>query len=266
MDTATIDLGSQHLRATKENHIIRLVIDRPERRNALTIEMYHGIKKAAVIAERDPDIDVLVVTATGEYFCVGGEMGGQHEGGQHIDRETDGFDLLPFVQFERCPKIVLLAINGMCQGGGLNMVLTSDLSVVADRATFRVPELLRGVADCYLGARLASRIGMARAKYLLFTAQPFSAQEALAMGLVSRVVPSGQLDAAVAATVDWVRQTGPRARSALKRDLNRQLPTIDFAMFAESLASEEVREGFSAFVEKRPPGWAGGKKKSTVDR
>ena len=255
MATQTVDLGSRYLQAAKGAGVLRVVIDRPERRNALTIEMYHGLKKAAVLAEKDPDVDLLLVTATGEYFCVGGEMAGKHEGGDAIDRETDRFDLLPFVQFERCPKVVLLAINGMCQGGGLNMALMSDLTVVSERARFRVPELLRGVADCYLGARLASRIGIARAKYLLFTAQYFSAQEALAMGLISRVVPHDQLDSAVSETIEWVRQTGPRARTALKRDLNRQLPPIDFPMFAESLDSDEVREGFTAFAEKRPPKW-----------
>src|SRR5262249_59747695 len=104
---------------------------------------------------------------------------------------------------------------GMCQGGGLVMTLMSALAVVSDRATFRVPELLRGVADCYLGARLASRIGVGRAKWLLFTAQPFTAAEALAMGLASRVVPHEGLDAAVEEAVAWVRQTGPRARTAL---------------------------------------------------
>ena len=255
MHATTIDLGSRHLRAAKGDGALRVVIDRPARRNALTIEMYHGLKKAAVLAERDPDVDVLVVTAEGDYFCVGGEMGGQHEGGQAIDRETDRFDLLPFIEFERCPKLVMMAINGMCQGGGLNMTLMSDLAVVSDRGTFRAPELLRGVADCFLGARGARRVGLARAKYLLFTAQPVSAAEALAMGLVSRVVPHAELESAVVETVRWVQQTGPRARTLLKRDLNRQLPTIDVAMFAESLASEEVREGFAAFVEKRPPRW-----------
>jgi enoyl-CoA hydratase/carnithine racemase len=255
MEDHSVDLGSAHLRATREAGVLRVVIDRPQRRNALTIEMYHGLKKAAVLAERDPGVDVLVVTSTGEYFCVGGEMGGQHEGGPQLDRETDRFDLLPFVELERCPKIVLMAINGMCQGGGLNMTLMSDLAVVSERATFRAPELLRGVADCFLGARLASRVGLARAKYLLFTAQSITAPEALAMGLVSRVVPHEQLDAAVAETIQWVRQTGPRARTALKRDLNRHLPAIDYPMFAESLASDEVREGFAAFVEKRPPRW-----------
>src|SRR5438132_10307165 len=212
-----IDLGSRHLRATAAEGLLRVVINRPTRRDALTIEMYHGLKKAAVLAERDPGIDVLLVTAAGDTFCVGGEMGGQHEGGQPLDRETDRFDLLPFVQFERCPKIVLLAVNGMCQGGGLNMVLMSDLAVASTRATFRAPELLRGVADCFLGARLASRVGIARAKHLLFTAEEIGARDALAMGLVGRVVVDADLDAALDETVGRVRATGPRARTALKR-------------------------------------------------
>ena len=135
-----IDLGSSGLRATKADGVLRVVLDRPERKNACTVEMYHGIKKAAVVAERDPEIDVVVLTGSGDVFCVGGEMGGKHEGGQPLDRETDGLDLTPFVQLERCPKIVLVAINGMCQGGGLVMTLMSDVSVVSDRATFRVPE------------------------------------------------------------------------------------------------------------------------------
>ena len=252
---ATIDLGSTGLRATTSDGVLRVVLDRPERKNACTIEMYHGIKKAAVLAERDPAIDVVVLTGAGDVFCVGGEMGGRHEGGGAVDRETDGLDLTPFVQLERCPKIVLTAVNGMCQGGGLVMTLMSDVSVVSDRATFRVPELLRGVADCYLGARLASRVGMARAKWLLFTAQYVTAAEALAMGLVSRVVPHADLERAVDETIGWIRQTAPRARTLLKRDLNRQLPSLDLPMFAESLAGEEVREGFAAFVAKRPPAW-----------
>ena len=252
---ATIDLGSTGLRATQEGGVLRVVMDRPDRRNACTVEMYHGIKKAAVIAERDPSIDVLVLTGSGDYFCVGGEMGGKHEGGQPLDRETDGLDLTPFVQLERCPKIVLAAINGMCQGGGLVMTLMSDVSVVSDRARFRVPELLRGVADCYLGARLAPRIGVARAKYLLFTAKDFSAQDAYDMGLVSRVVPHEKLDEAVEETIAQIRLTGPAARRALKRDLNRHLPPLDTGMFQDSLLGEECAEGFTAFVEKRPPRW-----------
>jgi enoyl-CoA hydratase/carnithine racemase len=250
-----VDLDSRYLFAEKRDGVLRVRIDRPERRNALTIEMYHGIKKGLVLAENDPDVDLVLITGSGEYFCVGGEMGGQHEGGPNLDRETDGLDLTPFVQLERCPKLVVMRINGMCQGGGLVMTIMSDVSVVSDRAKFRVPELLRGVADCWLGARLAPRVGVARAKYLLFTAQYFSAQEAYEMGLVSRVVPHDELDRAVEETIAQIRLTGPAARRALKRAINRELPRIDFDMYADSLRGEECREGFAAFVGKRPPRW-----------
>jgi enoyl-CoA hydratase/carnithine racemase len=252
---AAVNLGSKYLHGNLEAGVLTVVLDRPERRNACTIEMYHGIKKAAVITERDPAVDVLVITGTGDVFCPGGEMGGQHEGDAGFDRETDRFDLLPFRQLERCPKTVVCAVNGLCQGGGLNMVLMSDVSVASDRAEFRAPELLRGVADCWLSARLASRIGVARAKYLLFSAAKVSSAEAAAMGLVSRVVPHAQFEQAVADTIAAIRDTAPGARRSVKRDINRGLPRIDLEMFADSLASDEVAEGFRAFIEKRKPSW-----------
>jgi enoyl-CoA hydratase/carnithine racemase len=250
-----IELDSDHLHGDIAGGVLTVTLDRPERRNACTIEMYHGIKKAAVLAGRDDSIDVLVLTGRGDVFCVGGEMGGKHEGGDRLDRETDGLDLVPFVALERCPKIVVVAINGLCQGGGLVMTLMSDIAISSDKAEFRTPELLRGVADCYLSSRLAARVGLARAKYLLFAARSFSAAEAGAMGLVSRVVPHADLERAVAETVGWIRETGPAARSAVKADMNRNLPPIDHGMFAASLRSDEVKEGFQAFVEKRPPSW-----------
>ena len=250
-----VDLDSKYLHGTVEGGVLRVVIDRPDRRNACTIEMYHGIKKAAVLAEKDPAIDALLLTGAGEVFCVGGEMGGRHEGGGKIDRETDSLDLLPFRQLESINKIVVAAVNGLCQGGGLNMVLCSDVAVASDRATFRAPELLRGVADPFLPARLPARVGVALAKYMLFTAATLDAAEAERAGLVARVVPHEQLPAETERVLEQIRQTGPAARAAVKHDINRHLPPFDIPMFSRSLGSLEVAEGFQAFVEKRPPKW-----------
>jgi enoyl-CoA hydratase/carnithine racemase len=250
-----IDLGSKFLEGSKDDGVLRVVINRPERKNSCTVEMYHGLKKAAVLADKDPEIDTLLLAGTGDVFCVGGEMGGQHEGTAPIDREADGLDFLPFRQLETCSKIVVAMVNGMCQGGGLNMVLCSDVAVASDRATFRAPELLRGVADPFLPARLPARVGLAWAKYLLFTAAVIDAATAERIGLVARVLPHDEL----AGHVDWIlaqiRLTGPSARAAVKQDMNRRLPLFDMTMFAGSLRSPEVAEGFKAFVEKRPPRW-----------
>jgi enoyl-CoA hydratase/carnithine racemase len=256
---ARIDLDSQYLDGSLEHGVLRVVINRPERRNACTIEMYHGIKKAAVLADKDPAIDALLLTGIGDVFCVGGEMGGQHEGGGALDRETDGLDLLPFRQLESLGKIVVAAVNGLCHGGGLNMVLCSDIAVASERAVFRAPELLRGVADPFLPARLPARVGLARAKYLLFTAAGVDAAEAERIGLVAKVVPHAELPAQIDWVLEQVRRTGPSARAALKHDINRHLPPFDIPMFARSLASSEVVEGFQAFVEKREPRWPRGR-------
>jgi enoyl-CoA hydratase/carnithine racemase len=253
-----IDLGSKFLDGSLANGVMRVVINRPERRNACTIEMYHGIKRAAVLADKNPDVDVLVLTGVGDVFCVGGEMGGQHEGGGAMDRETDGLDLLPFRQLETISTIVIAAINGLCQGGGLNMALCSDIALASDRATFRAPELLRGVADPFLPARLPARIGTALAKYLLFTAAVINAAEAERIGLIAKSVPHDQLPIEVEQVLEQIRLTGPAARAALKHDMNRQLPPFDMPMFTSSLGSAEVAEGFKAFVEKRPPQWPRG--------
>jgi enoyl-CoA hydratase/carnithine racemase len=253
---AAVNLGSKFLRGNLENGVLTVTLDRPERRNACTIEMYHGIKQAAVIAEKDASVDVLLITGTGDVFCPGGDMAQQPEGDSRLDAETDRWDLVPFVQLERCPKIVVCAVNGLCQGGGLDIVLSSDVSVASDRAEFRAPELLRGIADCWLSARLTAHVGVARAKYLLFCAATVGAAEAVAMGLVAKAVPHAELARAAAEVIAQIRLTAPVARSHLKRDVNRGLPPIDLGIFTDSLASEEFAEGFRAFTEKRPPRWA----------
>jgi enoyl-CoA hydratase/carnithine racemase len=250
-----VDLDSKYLEGTVDDGALRVVINRPERRNACTIEMYHGIKKAAVLADRDPAIDALVLTGSGDVFCVGGEMAGQHEGGGRMDRETDGLDLLPFRQLESIRKIVVCAVNGLCQGGGLNMVLCSDIAVASNRATFRAPELLRGIADPFLPARLPGRVGVALAKYLLFTAVVIDAAEAERIGLIAKVVPHEGLSEHVDWVLEQIRLTGPLARAAVKQDINRHIPNFDIPMFAASMRTSEFDEGIKAFIEKRPPKW-----------
>lgn len=255
MPAKPVELQSKYLHARREDGVLWVRIDRPERKNAMTTEMYHGVKRACRIAEEKADVDVVVLTGTGDIFCVGGEMGGQHEGDRQFDAWTDMYDVTPFVQIERCPKLVLVRINGMCQGGGLVMTLMSDLSIACESARFRVPELLRGVADPWVMGRLASRVGMAQAKRLAFTGRYFGAQEALDMGLIGEVVPDAELDAAVETTIAEIRTTGPRARTLAKRDFNSQLPALNMSMYQESLASPECIEAWKAFVEKRAPRW-----------
>lgn len=250
----TIDLGSEFLQASRDDGVLRVVINRPARKNALTLDMYAGLARAAVLADAEPGIDVLLLTGVGDVFCAGGDLGSA--GKPAADRrEPDPHKALPFEPLERCSKIVISAINGSCQAGGVVLALCSDIVVASERATFRVPELLRGIADTLISARLPRQIGTARAKYLMFTAESIDAREAERIGLVARVVPADEFDTEVARIVERVQATAPAARAALKRDVNAQLPPFDWGPFTASMRSAEVAEGARAFIEKRPPRW-----------
>ncbi len=145
--------------------------DRPvERRNAFTQDMYRGIKRAAVWADTQPELDAVCLTGTDRWFGAGGDMGGRAEDPEGLAVEWDSTEQFPFRHIERCRKLWVAKVNGLCHAGGLDLTLRCDVAVASDQARFRVPELLRGIPDPFMSARLAEAVGLARARYLFFTA------------------------------------------------------------------------------------------------
>jgi enoyl-CoA hydratase/carnithine racemase len=133
--------------------------------------------------------------------------------------------------------------------------MLSDIAVASDRASFRAPETLRGIVDANLSALLPAHVGIAHARDLLMTGRRVGAEEACRLGLVSRVVPHDDLrQAALGAAGDLLR-AAPNARSRVKSLINSRYGVIDDMSFEASLSSDEIAEGFSAFTEKRMPGW-----------
>jgi enoyl-CoA hydratase/carnithine racemase len=249
------DLGSRHLVTHVADRVLHVRVDRVERRNAYTQEMYRGLKRAAVWADGQPELDAVCLTGTGEWFGAGGDMAGRSEDPDGLAAEWDATDHFPFRHIERCRKLWVAKVNGLCHAGSLDLVLHCDVAIASDRARFRVPELLRGIPDVFMSARLAQHVGLARARWLLFTAAQIDATQAAAMGLVGQVVPHDELDATVEHALDQIRRTGPAARAVLKRDLNRVLAAHDFEAFRSAVMSPEMVEGMAAFVQKRDPVW-----------
>jgi enoyl-CoA hydratase/carnithine racemase len=105
-----------------------------------------------------------------------------------------------------------------------------------------------------MSARLVDAVGLARARYLIFTAAEIDAHQAAGMGLIGTVVPHDELDAHVAWVLDQIRATGPSARAVLKREINGRLPSADLGLFSQ-VSADELREGMASFVEKRAPVW-----------
>jgi len=249
------DLGAAGLRLEREGAVAWCIIDRPEARNALTPAMYFGIKRAVHLVNQDPDLAALVITGTGDVFAPGGDLGGRREPGDEPTPDI-GPDILPFLTIRDSRAPVVAAVNGICQAGGLLIAMLSDIAVASDRATFRVPELLRGIPDATYAAVLPAHVGMAVARDLLLTGRRFDAEEAQRLGVISRVVPHEQLRAAALDVVGQILQTPPMARTMTKRMLNERYGLVDYqTMFWALAESPEPREGMLAFMEKRAPNW-----------
>jgi enoyl-CoA hydratase len=250
-----VDLGSEYLQYEQRGPVAWVTINRPERRNALTTNMYFGIRRAVDRVNASRTLGALVITGTGDVFAPGGEMGGQHEDGPVNYGELLGTAALPFDAIRESRKPVVASVNGLCMGGGLLITMLSDVAIASERAMFGAPELLRGVADAYHAAILPEHVGIAVARDMLFTSRRLDASEAERYGLVARVVPHEQLAAATDDVVRDILRAAPHARVALKRLINARYGVVDKITFDESLSGDEVIEGFQAFVEKRDPAW-----------
>ena len=248
-------LGSPYLRFEREGAFAICTLDRPEARNAMTPAMYFGIRYAVSRVNADPDLAGLLITGTGDVFAPGGDLG-QKAADNWMDFASPlGTDVTPFDTLRQSAKPVVSAVNGLCQGGGLQIAMCSDLAVVSDRAVFRVPELFRGIADTYYSQVLARLIGPVRTKDLMFTGRTLNAEEALDWGMVSRVVPHDDLLSVAKELLAQCCRTAPGARGLVKASLDNYLGLYDRIGMTTSLFGPEAAEGFRAFKQKNSPDW-----------
>ncbi|MBW2243574.1 MAG: enoyl-CoA hydratase/isomerase family protein [Deltaproteobacteria bacterium] len=260
----------------KRGHVAWVTLNRPEAKNLLNGDMFIGLIDAWQEVRADDEVRVAVLTAAGEVdFCCGGDLGsviplwtGAREPENGIERrikEDVGIVGRVMLKDEIFPKPVVGAINGRALGGGCEITLATDVRVAAEHATFGLPEPRSGVVPgAGTMARLARQIPYAHAMKLLLTAQPVSAQEALAMGLISEVVPATQLQARAEELAQSIAGNAPLAMRAIKQTvLESHTLSWDAAFRVEMreagkvMASRDAREGPRAFKEKRKPVFTG---------
>jgi enoyl-CoA hydratase len=242
-----------------------LRLHRPERLNAVSRELIDDVIAALDALEADPDLRAIVLTGAGRAFCVGADLAERAAMDEravfaHRKRVVALFD-----RVARCETPLVAAVNGAAYGGGAELALLCDVIVAADEAVFRFPEVALGIipggGGCYT---LVRAVGLYRAKELVLTARKVAAGEALALGLVSRVVPADRLLAEAHALATAIAENPPIAVRQAKRALNF---AADHA-FASSLAFEteayhacihtaDRREALQAFREKRAPRFRG---------
>jgi enoyl-CoA hydratase/carnithine racemase len=247
-------LGTPYVRFEREGSVALVTVDRPQARNAMTGAMYFSVRYAIDHMNTDPTLSGMIITGSGDVFIPGGDLGADP-----IDNWGGpaylGMDCAPFDAVRYSPKPVVCAVNGICQGGGLMIAMMADIAVASERATFRAPELYRGIADMNYAQILPAQIGPARAKDMLYTGRKVTAAEAEAWGLVARVVPHDDLMTQAREALAGAVRCAPQARADVKRVISTSYGNYDRMSMDASLAGPEALEGFHAFKDRRQPAW-----------
>ncbi|MBI4608741.1 MAG: enoyl-CoA hydratase [Candidatus Rokubacteria bacterium] len=251
-----------------KDRIATITLNRPDKLNAFTRSMIDAWAKSLAEAQRDDDVNVVVVTGAGRAFCAGGDVGRMGEGEptplEHKNQLWENIHRVPRT-LEQMDKPVIAMVNGVAVGAGMGMCLMCDVRVASDEARFSTGYvkvgLVPGDGDTYFLPRL---VGPAKALELLWTADFIDAQEALRLGIVNRVVPAAELREATYALARQIAE-GPQipirmikrlVYQSLRLDLRTHLDLVSSHM-AIARETEDHKEGVQAFKEKRAPKFTG---------
>jgi len=256
---------TEEIRTERRAGALRIVVDRPAARNALTFAMYDRIAEICRRANEDESVKAVVISGSPDAFVAGTDIAqfvDFTQASQALDYERRMDSWLGAIEDVRVPTIA--ALRGPVVGGGLAIAAACDLRVAAPSARFGVP-VARTLGNCFSAAnlvRLAALVGLGRVKELVFTARLIDAQEARAIGLVTEVVGSEaalepRVDELVAQLASYAPLTLHATKEVVRRIRARMLPDEAADLVALCYTSADFREGVRAFIERRKPVWTG---------
>ena len=255
----------------KQDRILTLTLNRPERLNALSENMRAGLLAELEAAERDPEVRVIVITGAGRGFCSGGDVKAMNERLNAGTNERAWEDVLnptrddTQLQMRKTPKVIIAAVNGVAAGAGFSIALGCDIRICSDRATFLQAFVKRGNHPDWGSTYFLPRVtGVGPAMELLCTGDTIDAAEAYRLGIVNHVFPA---ESFAEETAKFARRfaDGPTVAiglikasvyANLERDLKGGLQQESLSQIVVR-RSEDYAEGIRAFAEKRPPNYQG---------
>jgi methylglutaconyl-CoA hydratase len=259
MNTVTTSLSARG--------VLTLTLNRPEKHNALDAHTLDALHAALLDAQANEAVRVIVLTGAGASFCAGADIA--HMRSMRTASEAENLDDARRVAqcmraLDEVDRPVIARVNGNVFGGGVGLVACCDIAIAVQSAKFALSEVKLGLVPATISPFVVAAIGQRQARRLFLTAAAFSASEAQAIGLLHHVVAPEQLDAAVQETTAMILQNGPLAtreakrliRTVLGRDDRDVLQQETSELLAKLRASDEGKEGLSAFLEKRKPNWA----------
>ena len=261
-------LKTDKMAARKDKHVGWITFNNPARHNAVSLEMWQGLADIANEFARDDDIRVVVVHGAGEKAFVSGadisEFAEQRDSAEATQR-YDAVAQEGMQALKNLNKPTLAMIQGYCIGGGVGVALNCDIRIAADHSRFAVPAARLGLGYEFDGVRkLVDVVGPSFAQEIFFTARQFSAPEALAMGLINRMVPKEDLLAYVTQYADTIAANAPMTVASIKtivgeivKDPSLRNVALCDQLVAQCFNSADFTEGRTAFMEKRKPVFTG---------
>jgi len=254
--------------AHKQGGVGILTFNNPERHNAVSLEMWKTTKRMLDDFAADSDIRVVVLTgAGGKSFVSGADISkfASERATLEASRAYNVKSDAAYSSIAEFPKPTIAMIKGYCIGGGVGLAVCCDLRICSDNSRFAVPAARLGLGYGYSGLkRLVDVVGPSFAKEIFYTARQFDAEEALAMGLVNRVVAAGELESYVENITDMICSNAPLTIKAVKFTVGEMLKDEAKRNLARStelveqcFASRDYTEGRTAFMEKRKPVFTG---------
>ena len=245
-----------------------ITLNRPEARNAVNGDVAQGMEAAIDALEADDNVWVGILTANTEgqekpVFCAGADLKAINSGqAGGLNTKRGGF--AGFVYRER-RKPIIVAVDGLATAGGCEIVLAADLVVATTRSSFGLAEVKRNLIAGAGGLfRLPRAIGQAAAMEAILTGEPIPAERAYHLGLLSRLVAPGEAMNEARKLADQITACAPLAVYASRQVVlaaayedDETLKNLTSSLFAGVMASEDTKEGLTAFIEKRPPNWSG---------
>lgn len=251
----------QHLLLHKKNKVGILSINSPDTLNALSSEILDELNEAIDEAIKDEEIYVLIITGEGRSFVAGADISEMRDLDAAGARKFSEKGNQLFRKIELMDKPVIAAVNGFALGGGCELAMSCDIRIASEKSKFGQPEVGLGICPGFGGTQRLSRlVGVARAKELIFTCKVINGTEAERIGLVNKVVPPEELMNVALEMGNTIASKGHIAVRYAKASINKGIDTdietgmvIEKDLFGLCFATEDQKEGISAFLEKRQP-------------
>lgn len=257
----------RHLRFERSGRVLRIVMNRPEVKNAADIRMHRELSRVFADARRDEDSDILVLTGAGDAFSAGGDIRAMRDkiADRTLWNDTVDEARALFYSILDLDKPLIARINGAATGLGATLAVYADLSIADEAAVIGDPHVKVGLVAGDGGALMwPMLVGFQKAKELLFLGDTITAAEAARIGLVTRAVPAAELDAQVDRLVQRLLMLPPFALRGTKKAINHTLKALALATFEYGIALEtqsqltrDHAEAVDAFIEKRPAAFTG---------